>query len=77
MAKKKTYTYNRIRVILADKEKTSKWLAEKINKDRVTISRYINNESQPSIQTLFKIADILQVDVSELLEKNDFAKSKK
>jgi transcriptional regulator with XRE-family HTH domain len=77
MAKKKTHTYNRIRVILADKEKTNKWLAEKINKDRVTISRYVNNESQPSIQTLFKIADVLQVDVTDLLEKNDYIKNKK
>jgi transcriptional regulator with XRE-family HTH domain len=75
MAKKKVF--NRIRVILADKEITNNWLAEKIGRDRVTISRYCNNESQPTIQTLFKIADVLQVDVAELLEKNDFVKNNK
>jgi putative transcriptional regulator len=75
MAKKKVF--NRIRVILAEKEITNNWLAEKIGRDRVTISRYCNNESQPTIQTLFKIADVLQVDVSELLEKNDYIRNKK
>ncbi len=75
MAKKKAY--NRIRVILADKERTNLWLADKIGKDKVTVSRYCNNESQPNLHTLFKIADVLQVDVADLLEKNDYIKNKK
>ena len=68
MTKKKLY--NRIKVVLVEKQRTSGWLAQKIDKDRVSISRYCTNDSQPSIQTLYKIADALEVDVRDLLAPN-------
>lgn len=58
---------NRIRVILAEKNITNKWLAEQMNKNPTTISRWCNNEMQPSLETLIEIAKQLDVDVKELL----------
>ena len=59
--------YNRIKVILAEKNKSSKWLADELDKDKSTISRWCTNDMQPSIITLFKIADLLEVDVRNLI----------
>ncbi|KIA90786.1 helix-turn-helix transcriptional regulator [Kaistella jeonii] len=58
---------NRLKVILAEKEKTSKWLAEKLGKSDVTVSRWCTNEVQPSLDTLTEIAQLLNVDIKELL----------
>ena len=58
---------NRIKVVLAEKKKTSKWLAEKIGKDVATVSKWCTNTSQPSLETLALIANALQVDVRELI----------
>lgn len=58
---------NRIRVVLAEKSISNKWLAEKMKKSPTTISRWCNNEMQPSLETLMKIANQLDVDVRELL----------
>ena len=59
--------FNRIKVILAEKEKSSKWLSEKVNKDKSTVSRWCTNDMQPSIETLFLIANILEVSPKDLL----------
>lgn len=59
--------YNRIRVVLAEQDRTNKWLAEKIEKNRTTVSRWCTNNMQPSIETLAEIAEILNVDIRELL----------
>ena len=59
--------YNRIRVVLAEQDRTNKWLAEKIGKNRTTVSRWCTNDMQPSIETLAEIAEILNVDIRELL----------
>jgi len=59
--------YNRIRVVLAEQDRTNKWLAEKVDKNRTTVSRWCTNDMQPSIETLAEIADILDVDIRELL----------
>lgn len=59
--------YNRIRVVLAEQDRTNKWLAEKIGKNRTTVSRWCTNDMQPSIETLAEVAEILDVDVRELL----------
>ena len=64
MAKKQI---NRIRVVLAEKDRTNKWLAEKIGKNRTTVSRWCTNDMQPSLETLTEIAEALDVDVRELL----------
>lgn len=58
---------NRIRVVLAEKSITNKWLAEKMKKSPTTISRWCNNEMQPSLETLVEIAQKLNVDVRELI----------
>lgn len=65
MSKKKVY--NRIKAVLAEKGKTNNWLAEKIGKNRTTVSRWCTNDMQPTMDSLFKIAEALNVDVSELL----------
>ena len=64
MAKK---TINRLKVVLVEEGRTNKWLAEKINKNTATVSRWCTNEMQPSLETLVKIAEILDVDVRELI----------
>lgn len=58
---------NRLKIVLVEKKKTSKWLAEQLGKDRATISKWCTNTTQPGLETLFKIARILDVDVKELL----------
>ena len=58
---------NRIKAVLAEKGKTNKWLAEKLNKNETTVSRWCTNEVQPSMDTLVAISSILNIDVRELL----------
>lgn len=60
---------NRIKVVLAEKERTNKWLAEKLKKNPVTISQWCSNITQPSLETLVAIAKVLEVDISELLNR--------
>jgi len=59
--------HNRLKIVLAEKKRTGKWLAEKTGKNEATVSRWCTNESQPSIETLFEIAKALDVNVRELL----------
>ncbi|MDM1461747.1 helix-turn-helix transcriptional regulator [Myroides odoratus] len=58
---------NRLKVVLAEKSKTSKWLAQQLGKSEVTVSRWCTNEVQPSVETLAQIAILLKIDVRELL----------
>lgn len=58
---------NRIKEVLKEQGRTQTWLAEKIEKSYVVVTNYCNNNSQPSIEVLRKIATILNVDVRELL----------
>ena len=58
---------NRLKVVLAEQNKTGKWLAEALGKNEATVSRWCTNEMQPSLETLVKIANALDVDVKELL----------
>jgi putative transcriptional regulator len=64
MAKK---LINRIKIVLVEEGRTSKWLSEKMDKNTATVSRWCTNEMQPSLETLVKIAEVLKVDVRELL----------
>lgn len=64
------FKYNRIKVVLIEQDKSSKWLAEKIKKDKSTVSRWCTNDMQPSIETLFQIAKILNISVKELINEN-------
>jgi transcriptional regulator with XRE-family HTH domain len=58
---------NRLKVVLVEQNKTGKWLAETLGKNEATVSRWCTNEMQPSLETLIKIANALDVDVKELL----------
>ena len=58
---------NRIKAVLADAGQTNKWLADQLGKDPVTISKWCTNTTQPDLQTLSKIAEILGVNIRELL----------
>lgn len=58
---------NRLKVVLVEQNKTGKWLAEALGKNEATVSRWCTNESQPSLETLVKIANTLKVDVKDLL----------
>jgi transcriptional regulator with XRE-family HTH domain len=62
--------YNRIKVVLAEKDKTGIWLGEQIGKSNTTVSKYINQHVQPDLITLNAIANALGVDVRELLVNN-------
>ncbi len=59
--------YNRIKAVLADKQLTSKWLADQVGRNKATVSRWCSNQVQPPLETLYQIADLLEVDVCELL----------
>lgn len=61
---------NRLKIILAEKSKTNKWLAEMMSKSEVTISRWVTNEIQPSMETFLEIAKHLDVDVKELINSS-------
>ncbi|MFN8363922.1 MAG: helix-turn-helix transcriptional regulator [Cloacibacterium normanense] len=61
---------NRLKVILAEKGKTNKWLAEKLGKSDVTVSRWVTNEVQPSMETLLVISKLLDIDIKELLNSS-------
>lgn len=62
---------NRIKVVLVEKKRTNKWLAEALQKDPATVSKWCTNVSQPSIETLVEIARVLEVDVKDLSTTND------
>ena len=59
--------YNRIKAVLAEKGKTNNWLADTLNMNRTTVSKWCRNEMQPRVETLFLVADALNVNVRELL----------
>jgi DNA-binding XRE family transcriptional regulator len=62
-----TKNINRLKAVLADANQTNKWLAEQLGKDPVTVSKWCTNTTQPDLQTLLKIAELLNVDIRELL----------
>ncbi|HHX70171.1 MAG TPA: helix-turn-helix transcriptional regulator [Gallicola sp.] len=62
---------NRIKVMLAEKEKTNKWLAEQVGKDPATISKWCTNTAQPSLEMLLQIAKVLNVEIKDLLRESD------
>lgn len=58
---------NRIKVVLADKQRTNKWLAEQLGKDKTTISKWCTNSSQPDLESLMKTAKLLEVEITDLV----------
>lgn len=66
---------NRIKVVLAEQNRTSKWLAEQLGRDQATISKWCTNTYQPSLEMLVKIAEHLNVDVRDLIVKTEIKNS--
>lgn len=62
---------NRIKVVLVEQGKTGKWLAEQIGKSSCTVSKWCSNASQPDLNTLVKIASVLQVDAKTLINSTE------
>ena len=62
-----TKDLNRLKVVLAEKKRTNKWLAEQLGKDPATISKWCTNNAQPSVENLIDIARCLEVNVNELI----------
>lgn len=60
---------NRLKSVLAEKSKTNKWLAETLGKNEATVSRWCTNENQPSVETLYQIAQVLEIDIRELFNR--------
>ncbi len=57
---------NRLKVVLAEKKRTNKWLAEQLGKDPATVSKWCTNTIQPNVETLVEIAKYLNVDIQDL-----------
>ena len=62
-----TKDLNRLKVVLAEKKRTNKWLAEQLGKDPATISKWCTNNAQPSVENLIDIARCLEVNVNDLI----------
>lgn len=68
---------NRIKVILAEKNLQNKWLAEQLGRDQATVSKWVTNSSQPSLNMLIKIAQVLEVGIKDLIRlPNNLKKNK-
>lgn len=65
---KETKDLNRIKVVLVEKKRTNRWLAEQLGKDEATTSKWCTNSMQPNLETLIKIAELLEVEVQELIK---------
>ena len=58
---------NRIKIALAEQNKTNRWLAEKTGKSDITISRWVQNKTQPSLEQLVEIAKALEINPKDLI----------
>lgn len=58
---------NRLKIVLCEKKRTSKWLSEQLNANPSTVSKWCTNTSQPDLACLLKISDLLEVDIKELI----------
>ena len=65
---------NRLKAVLAEQGKTNKWLAEQLDKNETTVSRWCTNEVQPSMDNLVTIASLLKIDVRELINSTKTTK---
>lgn len=63
---------NRLKVVLAEKQRTNKWLAGQLGKDQTTISKWCTNSSQPDLGNLMQIAKILDVELTDLVRFEEF-----
>lgn len=61
---------NRLKVVLAEKGKTNKWLSEQLKVSPSTVSKWCTNTAQPDLETLVEISKMLKVSILELLRKD-------
>lgn len=61
---------NRLKVVLVENEKSGKWLADQLGKSTCTVSKWCSNTTQPDLQTLSRISEILEVNIKDLLVDN-------
>jgi putative transcriptional regulator len=59
---------NRLRVVLAEKNKSNKWLAQHLKINPNTVSKWLNNSQQPNLKTFYKISVLLEIDMRDLFE---------
>ena len=67
---------NSIRVVLAERDLNNKWISDKLGKDPATVSKWVTNTTQPSLETLIAIANALEVPVQELVRQEEFNQEK-
>lgn len=60
---------NRLKVVLAEKKRTNKWLCEQLNVNPSTVSKWCTNSSQPDLETLIKISHLLNVELGDLVNR--------
>lgn len=65
-----TKNINRLKVLLVEKKRTNKWLAEQLGKDPATVSKWCTNTAQLGLETLLQISKVLEVDVKDLLNSS-------
>ena len=61
---------NRLKIVLVEQKRTGKWLAEQLGKDTSTVSKWCSNKIQPSVEVLIQIANVLEIDVRQLINSN-------
>jgi DNA-binding XRE family transcriptional regulator len=59
---------NRLKVVLAEQNRTNRWLADQLGVNEGTVSHWVTNNKQPSVETFYKIATILQIDIKDIFE---------
>ena len=69
--------FNRLKVVLAEKKKTNKWLCEQLKVNPSTVSKWCTNSSQPDLETLVKISNLLDVELADLVDKQYMTNSSK
>ena len=65
--------YNRLKLVLVEHQKTGKWLAEQLGRSTCTVSKWCSNTVQPDLKTLNEIANLLHIDVKDLLVSNNLS----
>ncbi|MGM9928410.1 MAG: helix-turn-helix transcriptional regulator, partial [Bacillus sp. (in: firmicutes)] len=65
--------YNRLKLVLVEHQKTGKWLAEQLGRSTCTVSKWCSNTVQPDLKTLNEIANLLHIDVKDLLVSNNIS----
>jgi len=68
MAKKEKVNLNRLRIVLAERNKTNRWLADQLGVTEGTVSKWATNTHQPSLETLYQVALLFKIDIHELIE---------